>query len=256
VNEKVSGLVDKETWNYYHYTANTNFKLVISLTQTMAGDCDLYVRMSERDPPSRFEYDYQEISPQTSVSIEIPDAHQNTLQIGVFGWEKCTYDLTLTLTAGCPGNCNSQGNHGACTAGTCVCAGAWVGDECQYPLRILTSGVKTNTTLNNQNDWVYYRFTSTSTTLVISLKERMTQDAIAADNTFSALELFVQEGSFPTRKLSDYAVSTTDLFKSVTISLDDRPKSDLQIDWYIGVYTSSSLTEPVTYDLMAWQPPF
>jgi len=256
--ETVSGIADAGTWNYYKFVSNSTNRLVLSMTeQTSSGDCDLYVRAHDTAAPNRFVYDYKESGSMQTSTIEIEDANQRTFQIGIYGWnDVCRYQLSVSATTGCPRNCNANVNRGQCINGECACNAGFAGNECQFTVRPITIGQPANFSMRVPNDWVYYKVTTTSRTVIVTMKERPTADPNSSDNFSSDLELYVREAYVPDRTLFDYSAAGSSLFKMITISLDNRSKTDLTIDWYIGVFSTPAFAEPFSYDLLVWQPPF
>ena len=53
-SEAVNGYVELNSWNYFSYTSNSDNNMIVSLTSSNGGDCDLYVRANSL--PTRFKY--------------------------------------------------------------------------------------------------------------------------------------------------------------------------------------------------------
>jgi len=247
VDELVTGYVDQNDWNFYTFVVNSQFNVEITVQQTKdAEDCDLYVKLD--NIPSRWDYDYLDMSPSKKYTLVIPDVVGRTLHIGVYGWTSSEYNLTVQIT----GTCVPQCVHGQCISGVCVCDDAWSGPDCNAQHVMIQSGIVVNGVLNQTNDWRYYHFKSlNATTFIISLKEEGFEST-----TVGALYLLVTEGfEEPTLRRYDYMdIDLNKGFHTLTITLDNRPDIQ-QLDWTIGVYASVFVTYPVPYKLLAWQPP-
>jgi hypothetical protein len=87
-NVAVSGYVGDNTFNYYHFTAFSAVNMLITVTQTAGGDCDLYVFSAAVLPvaflmraacryvksshnPTRTDYDYRDIGFNTNSSVTV-----------------------------------------------------------------------------------------------------------------------------------------------------------------------------------------
>jgi hypothetical protein len=88
-NVAVSGYVGDNTFNYYHFTAFSAVNMLITVTQTAGGDCDLYViffslyigcleltdaafrYVKSSHNPTRTDYDYRDIGFNTNSSVTV-----------------------------------------------------------------------------------------------------------------------------------------------------------------------------------------
>jgi len=247
--ESVVGYVGQNLWNYYKYQSTSlQTNIVIGVQQDplpVNADCDLYVKSGMS--PTRFSFEYLEISRSPSYNLVISDALHDVLFIGVYGWYPCSYSLNITETQKCADGCG----HGNCTnQGICVCDAGWFGSSCGQQGDSLQSGVKYTSQIYNANDWKYYYFRATTTnTLIVSLKETGLQSANSG-----LLYLFIREDTAPTLREYDYTdVDFNKGFHSITIPLEDRTESS---DWIIGVYGSASVVngQGVPFEIVAWQP--
>ena len=61
--------------------------------------------------------------------------HGRTLgTAGVFGFTPCSYEISVSFTLSCPGDCNG---HGSCLMGRCQCAAEYIGEGCEYRIQEL-----------------------------------------------------------------------------------------------------------------------
>jgi len=243
-NERVSGYVEQNSWNFYRYIAdNSQSNIVISVLQIgTQQDCDLYVRLD--DTPTRWNYDYLEISPSQTYQLVIPDVISRTLYIGIFGWLTSEYELNVTQTLSCPFVCVN----GNCVEGICQCHTGWAGPDCNSQHTIITSGQLVRGYINSTNSWQYYHFVSSTTTVVISLIEEDVQTS-----EFGELFLFAVEDAEPTLRRYDYMDNNLNRdFHTITIILDHRVGET--INWMIGVYGTAFVVNPVPFKLVVWEP--
>ena len=94
----MTGYVDNEAWNYFNVRTFSMNPIVISVAQTSThagADCDVFVKKDAK--PSRFEFDYQDIGLATSFNITVPQPGQGTWWIGVYGFSKCEFRLSVRL---------------------------------------------------------------------------------------------------------------------------------------------------------------
>eukprot|EP01125_Pyxidicula_operculata_P005385 TRINITY_DN191_c7_g1_i1.p1 TRINITY_DN191_c7_g1~~TRINITY_DN191_c7_g1_i1.p1 ORF type:complete len:584 (-),score=76.02 TRINITY_DN191_c7_g1_i1:920-2671(-) len=241
----LSGFVAENSWNYYTYTPKDGQKaVVITVTQdnsrniSLHGDADLYVRRGGY--PTRFLYDYIELSPQNTFSYTISDAVTDKLYIGVFGWSATGYTITVEQKNSCSSCVN-----GDCDEGTCVCKPGWAGHSCNETLTELKSNKIVSNSLAS-GKWHYYLFNSSKSTVVVSLKE-------FTEQSVGFLYLLIKEDETPS--LTDYDYMDLDMnrgFHTTVMSIDNREGE--YIDWIIGVYGSPYVNQPVNYQLVAWEP--
>jgi len=243
INEQATGFLEQNDWNYYTYVVgNSQSNLLITVQQAQAAeDSDLYVKLDA--VPTRWSYDYLDMSASKEYTLSIRDVVGRTLYIGLYGWTSGAYNLTVKTTEDCP-NCV----HGKCYSGVCVCDVQWSGPDCNAQHVMLTSGQVVNDVLNHTNGWRYYHFVSTTTTFIVSLKEEGIES-----NTVGLLYLLVAEAYEPNLRSYDYIdIDLNNGFHTITIKLDNRPGE--QIDWIIGVYGSAFVSYPVPFKIIAWQP--
>jgi hypothetical protein len=240
-NEQVSGYVEENVWNYYTYQANVQENIVITVTQLNDGDCDLYIRFN--NTPSRWLFDYIDISATPTYTLTIPNVLGQVVNIGVFGWKKTSYNIKVETTRSCVPDCV----HGTCTAGVCLCQDSWSGPVCDQQYQVLSSTVPVEGNIT-ADEWHYYKFTTTETTVVISLRETWENPT----TNVGLLNLLVAEAVTPSLRQYDYAdFSQNRGFHTVTMSLDARKGET--ITWVIGVFGSGFVVNRSTYKLVAWE---
>jgi hypothetical protein len=244
--EQVTGYVEENIWNYYTYQADpVQDNIVITVSQLNPdGDCDLYVRFN--NTPSRWLFDYIDISSTQTYVLSIPNVVGQVVHMGVFGWKKTEYNLKVEHTQTCIPNC-VQG-HGTCTPeGVCRCVDPWSGPACDQEYQTLVSTVPVTGSVT-ANEFHYYRFTSTQTTVVISLRETWETPT----TNVGLLNLLVSEAVTPTLRQYDYAdFSLNKSFHTVTMVLDAR--KDETITWIVGVFGSGFVVNKSSYKLVAWE---
>jgi len=239
LNEQATGYLDQNIWNYYTFSSSHQDNIIITVTQTTTGgDCDLYVRFD--GPPSRWQFDYIHITTENPFSLTVPNALGKVIHIGLFGWSAVGYSFTITEST----TCNPPCVNGNCTSdGLCLCKDSWFGDACDSQYPNLPSTVLTTKNITS-NEWHYFNFVSTSTTVVIALNE------LVPNPNSGYLYLFVSEAYQPTIWQFDYAdFALSKSFHSVIITLDNRPQET--ISWVIGVYGTGYIINPVSYHLVA-----
>jgi hypothetical protein len=59
------------------------------------GDCDLYVKFGAS--PTKFDFDYKDTTNNRSFELVIPNALQDTLYIGIYGYQTCLYRVCLVV---------------------------------------------------------------------------------------------------------------------------------------------------------------
>jgi hypothetical protein len=97
--QTVNGYVEENAWNYYNYVTSSMNALTITISQRTAdADCDVFVRRGQL--PTRFSFDYSDLSQSQTTVVSIPDPGQATWYIGVFGWsDVCIYNITATTSS-------------------------------------------------------------------------------------------------------------------------------------------------------------
>jgi hypothetical protein len=241
----VEGYVGQNSWNYYNFRVLTDNSIKITVTQSNAQeDCDLYVRAN--DKPTRFEFDYVDLSVSQSYSVVVRDAGNVDWYIGVYGWEECAYSLEIEETILC--SCAENG-HGHCETGgeECICDVGYGGDGCTERLNVLVS-MEPRTDSVRKYGWKYYTFTvSESTSGTVTLKEK---------GSTGLLWLFVGFLDYPT--LSNYDLSekkTTTALHEIQFFTPNAQSRTL----YIGVYGNPyGLHDDIDlpFDIVTWNAPF
>lgn len=245
----VPGYVGDNAWNYYHVVASTTNNLLVSVNRTSSvGDCDLYVKANGN--PSRFDYQYYDITVNPNISVTILNPSGIIWYIGVYGWLPCQYTIAVTEQTSC--GCVPT-SHGHCE-GTpqCICDPGWVGDLCDSQYLTLTSAVPTMNKAIGNGEWQYYKISaSSSSALSITLRET---------NTTGYVWIFLSHGVFPSLSSYDYSDKNG---QKATHQISFYTKNPQAGDLYIGVYGSPFIpSNPNTkgvkanYNLVAWASDF
>jgi len=242
--QSVTGMVDYNSWNYYHYTPQSIETMVINVTQSGGGDCDLYVRRDKA--PSLTDYDGRDTSLHSTFSMRISDAQFSTWYFGVFGYARCQYSIKVASSSGCP-ICV----HGTCDPndGVCVCQTNWVGPLCHKHVLHITDFSRAYLDNIARGDWAYYSVNVKARTLLtVNLLEK---------ETVGAFWLFVSSKSAPT--LTDYDPALTDKESNTHHhSVTTTPSANGL--YFIGVYGSpfslGNATATYPFSLQVWDSPF
>lgn len=237
-----TGYVDTSNWNYYHFTPRSTSNILVNLVQAEDGqDCDVYIRINEE--PTRFEYEYRDISFDSNFTITIENPAFEVHYIGVLGYKECRYTLKTHVTKDCPNDCTDL-DHGVCQDGHCLCKEGYTGDDCSEDLGQLTL----DTTVEGvapANEWVYYQV-DVKAGLEVTILMRET-------NSTGYLWLYESRDGYPS--MASYDNSDTET-NSNTHDVVFTPESDVTVQ--IGVF-GSPLTVPGNvygYKLVVWQASF
>ena len=227
----MSGYAGENAWNYYHIHARSSNSLVVSVATVDDGDCDVYI--NENSLPTRFQFQYVDISTKKNVQLTISDAGDEMWYIGIYGWRACTYIMNITETNKC--ECAAYPNgHGSCAphSSTCICDAGWVGDACDKQVIQLQSQEKRYGDSVTKNSWNYYvMHASQSSEFALTLQEK---------NTTGYAWIFVSHSEYPTLSVYDY--SDKDSHKAVH-EISYFTKTPQTGDLYIGVYGSPYMPE-------------
>jgi len=238
------GYVDTNAWNYYIYNSATQNNVNIKVTQDNEdGDCDLYVR--EGDDPTRLSYQFADLSYDQEFTLVMQAPGFATWHIGVFGWQSCTYTLTISEDSSC--SC-IDANHGHCAENSdvCVCNPGYAGVDCSQTSNALSNGEVRRHQTVGQNQWKYFDITTNSHAMLVSMKESATS---------GFLYLLVSMSGYPTLDNYDYSdfETNTDLHEIHIVFPTANTRR-----YFIGVYGNAFdiSPEPVDFSLTAWSPPF
>lgn len=221
VGDTVHDHVENQEWKYYHLIVPADNVLSITLTGEGEGDVDLYLKHEEY--PTFFNFDYLNgtIAPLSTLVVE--DPAPGTWYIGCYGYRGDSYDLLVNLEheAECVAQCSGP-SHGTCGShGTCQCQTGFTGSSCET----MTAGMELDTWYEghvDQNTWNFYKFSVSSTNDVVI--------AVDQEESREDCDVFVKEGSQPTRISYDYAeLSYREQFN---ITIEDPSGSE----WHVGVY--------------------
>jgi len=243
----MTGYVGDNAWNYYHITYNTANNLMVNVTRTSTtGDCDLFVRAGSK--PTRFDYQYLDISTHVTASVTIINPQAETWYIGVFGWYPCEYVLSVSESLAC--DCASPlGGHCEDNSTTCICNSGWVGTTCDTPVIRLMSGVPSKDNFIRTDEWAYYLIVvANSSAFSLTLREQ---------TTTGLAWVFIDHNQFPTFSNYDYSDKNTHSQVHQVSYYAHQPQSG---SVYVGVYGSPYISSDpnngknvtVAYDLVAW----
>lgn len=93
------------------------------------GDCDLYIKRGN-EKPSLFDFDYQDISPNTTAQVTLINPAQSNWWIGVYGYKTCDYTIQVQY-----GNDLVDCQNGGSRPGPnepCRCPTGFAGLLCEY----------------------------------------------------------------------------------------------------------------------------
>ena len=248
------GFVEFFSWNYYTFRSSTANSIRISMTPGAIadGDCDLYVRKDER--PTIFRYDYKDTSLSTNATLDIATPGDHTWHIGVHGYRRCDYQITLgTITDS--GNCQHGGQPSG--AGSCICPPGYGGDLCEITVRPLaltnTQGVSGNV---RSGEFVYYNVSIpyTPTDFIVYVKE-------TKENSLGEIWVYLNQQFVPTIREHAFSdIDTNTRYHMIHVTRQQLPQRKVgPQNFIIGVYGSPYIVGATTtssYRLTAWASPF
>ena len=238
----ITGYVGANFWNYYHFRPYSSNNINISLHQdTSTMDCDLYVKRNAN--PSRFDFDYRDISFNQDISIVIETPDSVDYYIGAFGYKDCAYTLSLAISRFCPNSCTNP-SQGSCVNGHCLCYTGWTGDDCSVPSNALTIGTTTiGTVLGGQ--WSFYS---------LSVRAGYEVTVVMREGSSTGyLWLFGSRDAFPSMGSYDFA----DMESNTPVHhISFTPPFPMNVQ--IGVFASPLSLGGMAYDykIVAWQASF
>jgi len=237
-----TGYVDSNNWNYYSFRTDSTNNFVIQVTQlTGEGDCDLYVRSGQ--VPTRFNYDYFDLSIEATFSLTVEDPGDDTWYIGIFGWEECSYIITATETNNCPETGCS--NHGTCQSnGICVCNAQWTGPACEYQMVPLGNKIAISSTAN-YNSWNFYSFEVDGTSSLNILVQETQSSGL--------LWVYIAK-TYPTIHEYLYSETGSGSIHRISIDFDDEERAVYQIGIYGNAYLLPG--QSAAYQIVAYAPDF
>jgi len=151
--------------------------------------------------------------------------------VGVYGWRGCSYTIKATSQSQCPNLCSLRGT---CSGSGCQCWSGFTGSMCETMSATMPQSTWVSGFVEN-NAWNYYRYNASSAdNMLISIAQN---SSIVAD-----CDLFVKQGSLPTRFVYDYR--DTGIQQQFNLSINDPG----QAVWYIGVYGWSTCQYQIKID--------
>jgi len=205
--------VNKDKWMYYYIELQQVGNLRLTINQSR-GDVDIYVKYGTI--PSRVNWDYADISTNTTVKLDILDPSLGLWFFGFYGYEASTFSFRLSSNTQCPDRCS---RHGACTGSFCNCFPDYRGTSCETRRDPITDNLLI-TGYVSLDGWNYYRYRSnTANNYIIQVNHTSSEDC----------DIYVNLERNPT--LTDFVYR--DITSGATSSLRvDDPGTAM---WYIGI---------------------
>jgi len=242
--EVATGLVIDSSWNYFAFNPRSTTDLLVTLTQGpgYGQDWDLYVRRVSK--PTLTQYDARNITVATVTTIRITQPAQIQWNIGVFGFQYCSYSISAISTNGC-GWCQ----HGTCKSeGVCECTPGWAGDACDTLITPITNFSAPIMGQGYANKWTYYN--------IQGRPDRFLRVTILELESSGALWLYLLQKTPPTIQYHNPALTDTSTNTNTHMLATNTVNLDM---WYVGVYGSPFSTDPLRafpFRLEAWESPF
>ena len=241
-----TGYVGANAWNYFKINGDEAAGFLVTLDRTSSfGDCDLYIKAGEK--PSRFDFDYLDITTDASMSVTLPNPEGNDWWVGIYGFYAAEYILQVDSSEEC--QCVSA-DHGYCNSGStvCNCNANFAGEDCGSPVVPLSSGVAMKGESVFGHQWNYYSISSESASAFsLSIREASTEGMVW---------VFVSHNEPPSLVDYDFSNKDQDSIHQITYATQEEESGTL----FIGVYGSPYLpdvtidgtgTEAV-YDIACW----
>ena len=214
--------VAKSDWLYYKFhNQQSHSTMVWWLNRTEEnGDCDLYIQRGEI--PSRINFMARNISVDDHQVLMLQDKSQGYYYAGVYGYQGCSFRLSVSVEAECPGNCNGNG---VCDHGECVCNEGYSGEDCQTFTEVLVPGTPVDKTLERAK-WDYYMFTPQQ--VYDGLDWIM---AKLTDSSDEDCDIYLLKGERPTMwvwDLSNISIRQVTYINQTDVTVGDT--------YYLGVY--------------------
>lgn len=238
------GFASDNSWNFYHFNAFSADNMLVQVNQTSPnGDCDVYLRSDAQ--PTRFSYDYRDISFNANMSLSVPNPADRTWYIGVYGYRACAYNILVTTTSSCPNSCSGNG---ICFSGVCLCDPNFSGSDCSVSLSTLQPG-QFATGAVAANQWAYFRLAPAAPgTAVVSVTA-----AVREASSAGLVWVYAAAQTAPTLRAYDHADTTQGATHVLHFSPEGSEASPNTV-WTIGVYGSPFLSggQTANFTLVSW----
>lgn len=247
---RYEGYVEEMTWNYFPFVTNTMNPVAVYIRELniRGGDCDLYIKRG-MNKPTLFDYDYQEISPDSTVHITILSPGSDNWWIGVYGYKTCDYTVQVAYANDIV-DCKNGGTRPGPNE-PCRCPNGFTGLLCEYPVTMITSGQVKEGTLE-RNDWKYFKLhlTRFPSDVVIYVKEENSSEV-------GNIWLFASIGDVPTVAEHDYEdIDANTNYHIIRITREQIPTPGRPADIIVGVHTSPNTLRPANdFKLTVWHTP-
>jgi len=215
--------VNNSEWKFYQFSTTSARALSFIVNQTTDGDSDLYVNFASL--PNFTNYEAKDITRLQNYYVSIADPQRGIYYAGIYGFEACSYLITVKISDECPNQCS---HHGACTDLDCVCNSSYTGTRCQTMVPALALGQNV-TGYVSKNAWNFYHFRSNTGNNI--------QVAVSQSNHYPEdCDLYIKQGSEPTTSNYDYRDTST--LPQFILTIEDPGA----FTWYIGIYGYSTCT--------------
>jgi len=205
--------VQEGKWKYYYIELQQTGNLRLNVSQTR-GDVDIYIRYGAI--PTRMEWNYADITTNTTVNMDILEPSLGLWYFGFYGYDTSTFSFRLSSNSQCPDRCSKHGN---CVGSYCDCYLEYRGPSCETKRDPLLDN-QVVTGYVSQDAWNYYRYSSnTANNYIIQLNHSSNVDC----------DIYVNVERNPT--LTDYVYRDISPESVINMRIDN-PGTTI---WYIGI---------------------